>query len=245
ARRPVHHLRERHPVPADGPGDGGAARAPGLPGRVPARADVLRAAARQLGLSRPGGAARAAVREGLRRPGLRRDRLPVGVVRGDGPRPVRPARGVVGRCRACGRGGGRGAARVGALAVPGREAGRGGRRRLLPPSRDLPPDVPLPAPGARGGGAAAAAAQRPRPGARGAARRDDVLRVRRDVRREEPGDVGGDARRQARVRAAHGRGGLRGAGQLLPAAHRRRAVALAGRGAARAPGGDPGEHGGL
>ncbi|CAA9516783.1 MAG: Predicted L-lactate dehydrogenase, Fe-S oxidoreductase subunit YkgE, partial [uncultured Solirubrobacteraceae bacterium] len=245
AGRPLHHLRERHAVPTDRARHGGAARAPGLHGGVPARADVLRAAARQLGLSRPGGAARPAVRARVRGPGLRRDRVPVGIVRGDGPRPVPDACGDVGGSRARRRGGAGGPAGVGALALPRREAGRGGRRRVLPASRDLPPDMPLPPPGARGGGAAAAPAPRPRAGARRAARRDDVLRVRRDVRGEEPRDVGGDAGRQARLRAAHGRGGLRGAGQLVPAAHRRRAVALAGGGAARAPGRDPREHGGV
>ena len=70
-------------------------------------------------------------------------RLAVGVVRRDGPRPV-PARGRAGRRPRPGRRGrGAGAAGVRALGVPGPQAGRRGRRRLLSPPGDVSPDLPL------------------------------------------------------------------------------------------------------
>ena len=50
AGRPVHHLFQRHAVPGGGAGHRGGAGAARLRGRVPRRADLLRADARQLGL---------------------------------------------------------------------------------------------------------------------------------------------------------------------------------------------------
>ena len=62
------------------------------------------------------------------------------------------------------------------------------------------------------------------------AERGGVLRVRRDVRGQERGDVGGDARRQVPVPAASGAEVVQRGRQLVPDAHRRRALAR-GRGA--------------
>ena len=79
ARGAVHHLLQRHAVPADRARGGDAARAAGMRGRLSRGADLLRPDAHQHGL--PGGRAHvgAAVRAGVR--GRRRGRLPVVVVR--------------------------------------------------------------------------------------------------------------------------------------------------------------------
>src|SRR3954447_11892177 len=66
ARVALHHLLQRHAVPGDGHRRGAAAGAPGRRGRLPARADVLRADAPELGLRARGGAADAALRAGVR-----------------------------------------------------------------------------------------------------------------------------------------------------------------------------------
>src|SRR3954466_11869759 len=57
ARRPLRDLLQRHAVPGGRSRGGRTARAPGLRGRLPARADVLRADARQLRLRARGGPA--------------------------------------------------------------------------------------------------------------------------------------------------------------------------------------------
>ena len=191
----------------------------------PSRADLLRADALQLGLRARGPRAGAALRARVRGRGGGGHAL--GVVRRDGAPPQLEA-GVAA------------AARLRAVGVPGRPAGGRGRGGPLPAPRDLPPDLPL-APGARGGGPAAAAAagrRGHRPGR--AAGGGGVLRLRRHLRGEERRRVLRDARRQGAARARHpGRGRVRGR-QLVPHAHRRRAVAPADRRAHAAPGRDPG-----
>src|ERR671918_121933 len=83
--------------------------------------------------------------------------------------------------------------------------------------------------------AAAPAARRPRSGAGGAAGRRRVLRVRRHVRGQERGHVGGDADRQAAPPARHGSRGVRVRRQLVPDAHRGRPAARARGGSHHAP----------
>src|SRR3954470_3800568 len=125
ARRPLHHLLQRHAVPRHGEGGRHAPRAARLRGRRPARADLLRSDALQLGLrgrrARAGPALRARLRS------LRRHRVAVRVVHRDGPRPLP------------------GAVRAGPRAdrVPGRPA-RGDRwGRDVPAPRDPAPALPL------------------------------------------------------------------------------------------------------
>src|SRR5918999_4794764 len=67
ARQPLRHLLQRHALPADGPGDCAPARAVGLRGGLPARADLLRADAHELGLLARGHRAGAALRPRVRR----------------------------------------------------------------------------------------------------------------------------------------------------------------------------------
>ena len=132
-----------------------------------------------------------------------------------------------------------GRAHLRAVPVPGRRPRRHRRRRVLPAPGHLPPDLPLTADAAGRRPAAAAAARRPRPGAGGAARRRPVLRLRRHVRGEERRHVDGDAHRQDGQRAVDARRGLHRRRRVLPAAHRRRAVAAARGHPHGAPGRDP------
>src|SRR3954471_16113389 len=69
ARVALHHLLQRHAVPADGDRRGAAAGAARPRGRLPGGADVLRPDAPQLGLSRRGRAAAAPLRARVRRGG--------------------------------------------------------------------------------------------------------------------------------------------------------------------------------
>src|SRR4051812_22410122 len=71
-----------------------------------------------------------------------------------------------------------------------------------------------------------------------------MLRLRRDVRAEELRRLVGDARGQDDRGAGDVRGRGERRGQLVPDAHRRRAVPAPGRRAHRAPGGHPGLDGG-
>ena len=141
--------------------------------------------------------------------GLRRGRLAVGVV-----------------CRARARAHPVGArSRVRVDRVPGRPAGRGRCRRVVPASGDAASDVPLAAAAGDRRPAAAAAGGGARDRSRRARRRARVLRVRRDVRGQERRHVDGDALRQGAARARHARGGVHVGGHVVPDAHRRRAVA--------------------
>src|SRR3954452_914828 len=230
-------MLQRHALSGDREGSREAARAARARGRLPGGADLLRADARQLRLRRGGRPAGAPLRPGLRR--ARRDRDPFRVVRRDGPRRLpAPRRAGAGR-PARRRGGGGGAARARAQRAAGRRPRRGGRRRVLPAPGDLPPDLPRAAlaQGRRPPAAPPAPGEGHRP--RRAAGCRDVLRLRRDVRGEERRHVGGDAHGQDAGGARHARGDLHGAGQLVPPAHRRRALPCAGRDAHGAPGRDP------
>ena len=80
ARLAVHHVLQRHDVPADGPGGGHGAGAARCGRRLPAGADVLRPDALQHRLRRGDDPAGAAVRRRVRR--RRAGRLAVGLVRG-------------------------------------------------------------------------------------------------------------------------------------------------------------------
>ena len=92
------------------------------------------------------------------------------------------------------------AARLRAERVPRRRARRDRRRRRLPAPGGVPPDLPL-GPAARDRRSAAPTARGRRgPRARRPAGRRPVLRVRRDVRGQERGHVGGDGRGQGRRR---------------------------------------------
>ena len=194
-------MLQRHALPGDREGSREAARAARARGRLPGGADLLRADARQLRLSAGGRAAGAPVRPRVRR--ARRDRHPVGIVRGDGPRRLSAPRRAGGGRPARRRGRGGGAARARAQRAAGRRPRRRGRRRVLPAPRDLPPDLPRAAP---------AEGRRP-PAAPPAPvqgidlvelpRRRDVLRLRRDVRGEERRHVGGDAHGQDAGGARH------------------------------------------
>ena len=117
--------------------------------RLPAGADLLRAADGQHRLPRRGGAGRPHLRRRLR--GVRRGRDAVGIVRRVGPAPARDrgprAPATPGWRRPWPRSSPRG---LRAQRVPRRRA-RGDRRRcLVPAPRDLPPDLPLPADAGRG-----------------------------------------------------------------------------------------------
>ena len=144
ARRPLHHLRRRHDVPRDGDRRRARARAARARGRVPGRADVLRADARQQRLpgrrAAPGAAVRRRDEPGRRRG---RGRLAVVLVRGLGPRAAagRGARGRGGAARARRRGARRQVLRT--LRVPRPPPRRGGRRRVVPAARHPSPDLPL------------------------------------------------------------------------------------------------------
>ena len=168
----------------------------GVDGRLPAGADLLRADALQLGLRarRPCRWCAASLdvfadSEVVVAPSA----SCVGMVRELYPRAAE----LSGRPRA-GRGGGRAApARGRALGDAGRPAGRRGRRRLLPPPRDLPPDLPQPAHPRRRRPRRCACCARSRgidlvelPEAPG------VLRLRGHVRGQERRHLGGDAHRQ-------------------------------------------------
>ena len=119
-----------------------------------------------------------------------------------------------------------------------RARGRG-RRRLLPAPRRLSPELPRATDAARHRGAAGAAAPGSRDRPRGAARGAVLLRIRRHVRGQERRHIRGDARRQDPLDPRHARGGLHRARQLVPDAHRRRAVASARRRAHRSLRRDP------
>src|SRR5690606_12489962 len=192
ARRPLPHLRERHALPRHRQGRRVAAAPAGVRGRLPGRADLLRADARQLRLP----AGRRAAGAPLHR-GLRRVRGGGGALRGlrrDGPRAVPEA----GQTRQPARGGRLPGGAAGPRADRGPAGRAQGRRRgcLLPAPGDLPPDLPL-APRAPPRRPARPAAE---PGARAGAGpapgRGGVLRLRRDVRRQERGRLGRDGRRQ-------------------------------------------------
>src|SRR5919202_6947700 len=160
--RPLHHLLQRHAVPGGRAGGGHPPRTPRVRGSLSAGADLLRADARQQRLPARGAAARPPLRARVRRRGA--DRLPVGLLRGDGPRAVSAA-GPADRRPRPGPGdrGARAAGARGERAAGRRPRGRG-RRRELPAPGDLPPDVPL---------AARHACRRPAdpPAARGAGHR--------------------------------------------------------------------------
>ena len=111
---------------------------------------------------------------------------------------------------------------VRAHAVPDRRPPHRRRRRLLPPPRHVPPDLSLAADARRRRPAAPPAEQRPRDRTRHPPRSRRVLRVRRDVLDQEPGRVGGDARRQDGGRDRDGRRGPVRRRPLVPDAHRRR-----------------------
>ncbi len=198
----------------------GAARAGG---RVPRGADLLRPDALQHRLLGRGPGAGQPLRARVRR--RRGGGVAVGLLRGHGARALLT---------------GAGRPRVRAVAVPGRAARRGGRGRLLPAPGHLPPHLPLAAGAAGGRRSAAPAARGARDRPRGTAGGGGVLRLRRHVRGEEPGRVRRDAHGQDHARARYERGGVHSRRQLLPDAHRRRAVAPARRRAHGAPGGDPG-----
>ena len=91
---------------------------------------------------------------------------------------------------------------------------------------------------------------RPRPAARGGPRHragrppraDRVLRLRRHLRGQERRHVGRDGRRQGPPRPRHRRRGAGRRRQLLPDAHRRHALAPAGRRTRHAPRRDPRGH---
>src|SRR5919202_5087235 len=133
--RPLHHLLQRHAVPGGRAGGGHPPRAPRVRGSLPGGADLLRADAREQRLPARGAAARAPLRARVRRRGA--DRLPVGLLRGDGPRAV-PAAGAAGGRRRTGPGG-RGARAVGPRGqrAAGRRTRGRGRRRQLPAPGDL------------------------------------------------------------------------------------------------------------
>ena len=128
------------------PGTGKAvvrpARAARARGRLPDGPDLLRADALQHRLPARGDPAGAALRRGLQR--RRGGRLAVGLVRRDGPRDLPQARPSSPTTRSW-RGPSRRADPAGlrALRVPRQQAGRRGRRRLLPAPGDVPPDLPL------------------------------------------------------------------------------------------------------
>ena len=108
--------------------------------------------------------------------------------------------------------------------VPGRSAGRGRCRRVVPAPGDAAPDVPLAAAAADRRPAAAAAGGGARDRSRRAGGRARVLRVRRDVRDQERRHVDGDALGQGPARARHARGGVHVGRHVVPDAHRRRAA---------------------
>ena len=217
--RAVHHLLQRPPVPGGRAGGRPAAPAPRSRGRVPGRADLLRPDPVQHRLPRRVRAARPAVRAGVRR--VRRRRDAVAIVRGDGPPPPPADRA---RDRRHGLGGGRRRGRPAGVRpdrVPGRRPGRDRRRRPFPAHRGVPPDLPL-GPTARDRRPAAAAPRgrrRPQAGRAPGCRR--VLRVRRDVRGQERGHLGGDGSRQGRRDPLDRRRGAHVGRHVVPDAPRR------------------------
>ena len=130
--------------------------------------------------------------------------------------------------------------------VPRRRARRDRRRRVLPAPGDLPPDLPL-----------AADARRRRPAARGCCEAVRGLDLVDLPAAEECCGFGGTfAVKNADTSVAMGvgqgpprardrRGGAGRRRQLLPDAHRRAALAAAGRRPRDAPGRDPGRDGGV
>ena len=231
ARGPLRHLPRRHPVPGHGQGGGGAAGAPRPRGGLPRGADLLRADARQHAAMqleavplvrrfvRAFADAEVVVSPSASCVGMVRDQYAgIAALAGDP--------GWRARCGAR-------AARGGAERVPGGPPGRGGRGAYYPHRVTYHPtchslrllqvgDRPL---------RLLRAVRGHRPG--GAAGRGRVLRLRRHLRGQERGHLGGDAHRQAAARARHARRGVRGRGQLVPDAHRRRAAAPARRSARR------------
>ena len=209
-------------------------------GRVPDRADLLRPDACEQRLPRRGARARAAVRGGVRR--VRSRGVAVVVVRRQRARGLSAARGRGGRR---GPRAGRARARAaGARAVgaAGRAPGRDRRRRDVPASRRVSPDLPLAARDPRRRGAADAASQRARARAGAVRAGDRVLRLRRHVRDQERRHVVGDAVGQVRRARGERRGGLHRGRRVVPAADRRRArpsrLARAHDAPRRDPGGD-------
>ena len=143
--------------PQVGPGHGRPARAARPPGRVPARADLLRADAREHRIPAGGAAAGPALRRRVRAATRRSSRRP-------GRAPARSAistrwwpasygdEALAGRAEAV-------AARTyRAVRAAGRRARGRGRRRALPAPGDLPPDLPFAADAAGRRQAVAAAA---------------------------------------------------------------------------------------
>ena len=227
--RPDGHLRQRRDVPRHGQGRGDPAAPPRGRGRLPAGADLLRAADGQHRLPRRGGAGGAHLRRRVR--GVRRGRHAVGLVRRVGAAPALDRRPTApGTRRWWRRLRETGAAGLRAQRVPRRRARRDRRRRVLPAPGDLPPDLPLAADARRRRPAAAAA----RGGARASSwstcrSAERVLRLRRHLRGQERRHLGGDGRRQGPARARDRRRGAGGRRQLLPDAHRRAALAPARR----------------
>ena len=223
---------DRHPLPRGRAGDRRAARAARRRGRLPGRADLLRPDARQHRLRARGDPARAALRARVRRlarSSSRRRRPASRMVRTFYPRVAE----LAGDAGARGRGRRAGAARARALRAARRPARRRGRRRVLPAPRRLPPELPRPAAARARRRAAAPAARRPRHRPRRAARGRPVLRLRRHVRDQERRHL--DAMLADKVRAILDTGAevCDRDRQLLPDAHRRRALAPADRRARR------------
>ena len=118
-------------------------------------------------------------------------------------------------------------------------AGRRRRRCVVRGPRHVPPDVPFAArhPSRRRTAPVAAERARPRAGRASESRR--VLRLRRDVRDQERGDVERDARRQVRRDRRDASGGLHGRRRLVPAPDRRRSFTSRSARARGASRGDP------
>ena len=225
--------------PQVGQGDGDAARAARPPGRVPGGADLLRADAREHRLPAGGAAADPALRRGVLRRG--RGGRAVGFVRRVGPAPARDGGPAGSATRPLARRAEAVAARTYELSELLTDVlGVEDVGAYYPHRVTYHPTCHSPAGAAGGRPAAAAAAPGGRAGAGGAARGGGLLRVRRHVRGEERRHLDRDAGRQDAPRAVHRGRGVHRRGQLVPDAHRRRAVPAAGRGQDRAPGRDPG-----